>query len=184
MSNFFMQFLLKSRFFQANFRRISIFSGNFTKNFDFPGKNRSFTATSEQIILCFFKTHRFRTYFLYIIGYNISRARTTPRLSLPKIGGSRPPTPRIDAPGSSCAKLDDHIKIMLSIMVTTSLDFCTVESISVAALSLLLVVVNVGDDNDDDNYKDWGLFGAWIESLPFVRMVMGSSLALAARPVC
>jgi len=61
----------KFRFFQANFREISIFSGNFTKisifqaniwkisifpgtfskNFDFPGKNCSFIATSGQIIL-------------------------------------------------------------------------------------------------------------------------------------
>jgi len=81
----------KFRFFQGNFREISIFSGNFTKNFDFfpgkfvknfnsfrqifekcrffsgnlknfdfPGTNCSFTATSEQIIIFLFKSHHFR----------------------------------------------------------------------------------------------------------------------------
>jgi len=36
-------------------------------NFDFPGKNWSFTAMSGQIILFLFKSHHFRTYFLYMI---------------------------------------------------------------------------------------------------------------------
>src|SRR6218665_2547443 len=53
----------------------SFFSGNFTKQFRyFPGKNWPFTATSGQIILFLFKSHHFRTYFLYMIRYNnISR---------------------------------------------------------------------------------------------------------------
>src|SRR6218665_3572835 len=75
----------KIPFSQADLRKISIFSGNFTiksiftgkfpknfdffrqfkKKFDFPGKNWSFTATSGQIILFLFKSHLFRTYFLY-----------------------------------------------------------------------------------------------------------------------
>src|SRR6218665_3825712 len=63
----------KFRFFQANFREISTFSGNFT-NFDLLGKNWPFTATSGQIILFLFKSHHFLTYFLYMIRYNnISR---------------------------------------------------------------------------------------------------------------
>ena len=39
------------RFFQANFSKTSIFSGNFKKDFDFPGKNCWITAISGQIIL-------------------------------------------------------------------------------------------------------------------------------------
>ena len=57
------------------------FSGNFTKNFDFSkqifDKFRFFkqfyylfTATSGQIILFLFKSHHFRTHFLYMIRYN------------------------------------------------------------------------------------------------------------------
>src|SRR6218665_1267590 len=58
--------------------KISLFSGNFT-NFDFLGKNWPFTATSGQIILFFFKSHHFRTYFLYMIRYNnISRPAHDP----------------------------------------------------------------------------------------------------------
>src|SRR6218665_1278117 len=71
----------KSRFFRANLRKISIFSGNFIQNSDFswqisekyrfsPGKNWLFTAISGQSILFLFKSHHFRTYFLYMIKYN------------------------------------------------------------------------------------------------------------------
>src|SRR6218665_1601442 len=68
----------KIRFLQANFRKISIFSGNFTKEFrvsrqisenfdffrqlkkfDFQAKYRPFTATSGQIILLLFKSNHF-----------------------------------------------------------------------------------------------------------------------------
>src|SRR6218665_1576913 len=94
------------RFFQANFLKISLFSGNFTKKFNFPGKSWPFTATSGQIIPFLFKSHHFGTYFLYIIRYNrpnISRPvhdppydplcdpTTTPAQNL---GWSRPPTPQ------------------------------------------------------------------------------------------
>src|SRR6218665_3813927 len=119
----------KFRFLQANFRKISIFSGNFTKEYrvlqanfrkfrffqaikkiDFPSKKSPFTATSGQIILLLFKSHHFRTYFpsLYMIRYNnISRPvhdsndppATLPSTPLPKIWGSRPSAPRITAPG-------------------------------------------------------------------------------------
>jgi len=93
---FFRQFHKKCRFFLANFWKISIFSS----------KNCSLTATSEQIILFLFKSHHFRTYFLYMIRYNnISppprpnlRHPTTPQ---PQIWGvaTPPTTPRIDASG-------------------------------------------------------------------------------------
>ena len=84
----------KFRFLQANFRKISIFSGNFTKEYRvlqanfrkfwsfsgnyknsiFQAKNCPFSATSGQIILFLFKSSHFRTYFLYMIRYNnISR---------------------------------------------------------------------------------------------------------------
>src|SRR6218665_370279 len=73
-SKFSGNFTQKFDFFQAHFRKISIFSGNFTKNFELPAKNWSFTVNCEQIILLLFKSHHFRTYFLYIISYNnISR---------------------------------------------------------------------------------------------------------------
>jgi len=39
--------------------KFQFFSGNFTKNFDFTGKNWPFTATSGQIILFLFKSHHF-----------------------------------------------------------------------------------------------------------------------------
>src|SRR6218665_3211207 len=45
--------------FQVNFREISIFLGNFTKEFDFPSKNWPFIATSGQIILFLFKSNLF-----------------------------------------------------------------------------------------------------------------------------
>jgi len=38
------------------FGKISIFSGILLKNFDFSGKNCSFTAISEQIILGYFSS--------------------------------------------------------------------------------------------------------------------------------
>ena len=116
------------QFLQANFRTKMIFSGNFTpkfdfpgkflKNFDlfkqfhkkiyFPGKNWPFIATSGQIILFFFRSHHFRTYFLYIIRYNnISRPIQDPHDSpCPKSWGSRPPIPRIDAPGLELETID------------------------------------------------------------------------------
>jgi len=70
----------KFQCFKANFQKISIFQGkfsksfdffpgNFTKNFDFPGKNVPFIATSGQIILFLFKSHHFRTYVLCVIRY-------------------------------------------------------------------------------------------------------------------
>jgi len=48
--------------FPGKLPKISIFSDNFTKSFDFPGKNWSFTATSGQIILFLFKSHHFWAY--------------------------------------------------------------------------------------------------------------------------
>ena len=63
--------------FQAYFWKVSIFSGLFSKffdffrqfknNFNFPGKNSSFTAHSGQIFLFLFKSHHFWIYFLYLI---------------------------------------------------------------------------------------------------------------------
>ena len=104
----------KFLFLQANFRKISIFSGNSTKEyrvfqanfrkfwffrqlkkFDFPSKKLSvYSCTSGQIILFLFKSNRFRTYFLNMIRYNnISRpihdSPATPHDPLPKILGSR-----------------------------------------------------------------------------------------------
>ena len=73
---------------QPDFRKISIYSGNFTKEYrvfqanfrkfwffqavkkiDFPSKKCPFTAISGQIILFLFKSNHFRTYFLYMIRY-------------------------------------------------------------------------------------------------------------------
>src|SRR6218665_3715343 len=54
----------------SNFTENFNFLGNFTKNFDFQGKNWLFTGISGQIILVIFKSHHFRTYFLYIMRYN------------------------------------------------------------------------------------------------------------------
>ena len=59
---FFRQLHKKVWFFQADFRKFRFFSGNFTRNFYFPGKNWPFTATSGQIVLFLFKSHHFRTY--------------------------------------------------------------------------------------------------------------------------
>src|SRR6218665_3324178 len=83
-------------YFLGKFIKRFDFSVQFSKTLDFPGKNCSFTATSEQIILFLFKGHHFRTYFLYMTRYNnVSR----PNLwsphdpPSPKSGGLRPPTP-------------------------------------------------------------------------------------------
>src|SRR6218665_2593276 len=57
----------KNRFFQANFRKFRFFRPFHTKTLIFSGKNWSFTATSGQIILFLYKSHHFRTYFLYMI---------------------------------------------------------------------------------------------------------------------
>ena len=86
----------KNRFFQTNFRKSSIFAGKFTKSFYFPDRNWPFTATPVQIIVFLFKSHHFRTYFLYMIRYNnISRPvqdPTTPKTPSPKSeGGHDPP---------------------------------------------------------------------------------------------
>jgi len=70
--DFSMQILEKFRFFQAiSLKKIPIFtgkftinfdfSGNFKKEFEFSGKNWPFTATSWQIILFLFKSYHFRT---------------------------------------------------------------------------------------------------------------------------
>jgi len=88
--DFFRQIFEKFRFLQA-----------ILKKFDFPGTNCSFTATSGQVILFLFKSHHFRTYFLYMIRYNnISRPPATPTTPLSKIWRVATPTPRIDAPES------------------------------------------------------------------------------------
>src|SRR6218665_3704973 len=93
---------------EANFRKILTFSGNCSKNFEFPGKNCSFTAISGQIILFLFKSHHFRKYFLNMLRYNnISRPvheppatplRTPPTTPVQNLGGRDPQPARIDAP--------------------------------------------------------------------------------------
>ena len=62
-------FTKKLHFLQANFE----FFSQFKNNFDFPDKNWLFTAISGQVILFLFKIHHFRTYFLFMIRYNILR---------------------------------------------------------------------------------------------------------------
>ena len=81
------QIFEKFQFFRQIFKTFRFYSGNFEKKFDFPRKNCSFTATSEQIILFLFKSHHFRTYLLYMIRYNnISRlVHDPPRPTQPKI---------------------------------------------------------------------------------------------------
>src|SRR6218665_226992 len=90
----------KFRFSEGILLKKFDFPGNFTKYFDFPGKHWPFTATSGQIILFLFKSHHFRTYFLYIIRYNnISRPVREPlRPPAQNLGVSTPNTLRIDAP--------------------------------------------------------------------------------------
>src|SRR6218665_3338633 len=108
----------KFQYFQAILQKNIEFCRKISENFDFfqaikkirfsKQKNCPFTATSVQIILFLFKSNHFRTYFLYMIRYNnISRPvhdsndppATLPATTLPKIWGSRPSAPRIDAPG-------------------------------------------------------------------------------------
>ena len=87
-------------FFQVILYKIPIFHGKFPKNIYFAGKNWLFTAISGQIILFLFKSHHFRTYFLYIIRYNnilrpVHDPLATPHdPTCPKSGGSRPPNPQ------------------------------------------------------------------------------------------
>src|SRR6218665_192147 len=90
---------LKKSIFPGKFSKISIsFRPFHTKILIFSCKNWSFTATSGQIILFLFKSHHFRTYFLYMISYNnMSRPvhdPLRPHDPLPKIWWSRPPTPQ------------------------------------------------------------------------------------------
>ena len=92
------KFAKNFEFFQIILYKIPIFHGKFPKNIDFPGKNWLFTAISGQIILFLFKSHHFRTYFLYMIRYNnilrpVHDPTTAPMTPLPKIWGSRPPKP-------------------------------------------------------------------------------------------
>src|SRR6218665_587482 len=78
------------------------------KKFDFPSKKLSiYSYLLAIIILVLFKSNHFRTYFLYMIRYNnFSRPvhasnappAPLPATPLPKIWGSRPSAPRIDAP--------------------------------------------------------------------------------------
>src|SRR6218665_2333176 len=114
---------VKNQFFLANFEKFRFFSGNFIKKFRFSRQNWPFTAASGQIILFFFKSHHFRTYFLYMIRYNnISRPPTTPLRPpppLPKIWGSRPPThpgltPLLHALSLNGCKVKADSRIMLS----------------------------------------------------------------------
>jgi len=68
------QIFEKFWFIQAISQKISFFPGKLLKNldffrqfflnFNFPGKNSSFTATSGKIILFLFKSHHFRTLHL------------------------------------------------------------------------------------------------------------------------
>src|SRR6218665_171147 len=55
--DFFRHFHEKFLTFPGKFLKNFNFFRQFLKNFDFPGKNCSFTATSEQIILFLFKSH-------------------------------------------------------------------------------------------------------------------------------
>src|SRR6218665_499637 len=67
------------------------------KKFDFPSKKLS----SGQIVLFLFKSNHVRTYFLYMIRYNISRpvhdsndpSATLPATPCPKSGGRDPQPP-------------------------------------------------------------------------------------------
>src|SRR6218665_3576161 len=88
----------------------SIFPGKFPKNFDFfqaIPQNVSILQAKighlQQLLVKLFyfsSSHHFRTYFLYVIRYNISRPVHVPlRPHCPKSGGRDPPTgqtPRID----------------------------------------------------------------------------------------
>src|SRR6218665_32447 len=80
--DFYRQIFEKFQFFQAILQKNIEFCRQISENFDFfrqlkkldfQAKNCPFTATSGQIILFLFKSNHFRTYFLYMIRYNISR---------------------------------------------------------------------------------------------------------------
>src|SRR6218665_1519559 len=108
----------KFRFLQANFRKISIFSGNFTKEYrvfqanfrnflffqaikkiDFPSKKMSiYSYSSGHIIIFLFKSNHFRTYFLYTTPTTHLRPSLRPPHDPPAQNmGSRPSAARIDA---------------------------------------------------------------------------------------
>ena len=97
----------KDRFFQANFRKISIFSGNFKNiRFIFLAKITHLQLLLVKLFYCIsLQTHHFRTYFLYVYMIrhnNISRSPSRPPatpMTPAQTLGSRPPNfPRIDAP--------------------------------------------------------------------------------------
>src|SRR6218665_588301 len=113
-SNFSGYLTKKFRFFQANYRKISIFQEN-KKNSNFQAKIGHLQLLLGKLF-CLFKSHHFRTYFLYIIGYyNISRPVNDPLR--PPCGPHDPPypkswgvalatpTPRIYAPDGSCSRV-------------------------------------------------------------------------------
>src|SRR6218665_490286 len=81
--------------FQGKFPKNFDFLGDFTENFDLPGKNWLFTAISGQIILFLFKSHHFRntscTRQDIIIFYDPS---TTPPATPPSTPHD-PPFPKI-----------------------------------------------------------------------------------------
>ena len=89
----FVQAILQKKFdFPGNFPEISTFLVNFLKLFDFPGKNLPIYSNFwASYILFLFKSHYFRTFFLCMIIFHDPPA--TPRPSLLKIWGSRPPKP-------------------------------------------------------------------------------------------
>ena len=108
--------MFESRTFPGKFPKNFNLSGNFTKNFDFPGKNWPFTATSGQIILFLFKNHDLWTYFLFIIRYNninISRPVHDPPVTtttpLSKIWGINDP----DAGSWICLETNTRPVILL-----------------------------------------------------------------------
>src|SRR6218665_913308 len=92
-SNFFRQFYKRISSFPCKFPKILIFFRQL-KKIDFPSKKCPFTATSRQIILFLFKSNHFRTYFLYMIRYNISQpvhdSSDPLRPTCPKSGGRDP----------------------------------------------------------------------------------------------
>ena len=103
--DFYRKIFEKFRFFQTILEIIFDFSSQifkkyrffrqFPKKFQFSRQKLAFTATFGQIILFLFKSHHFRTYFLYMIRYNsISRPPATPQPPCPKSGRSRPQPPQ------------------------------------------------------------------------------------------
>jgi len=57
----------KIRFFKANFQKSSIFSGNFKTNSTFQAKIAHLQLLQGKLFYFLFKSHLFRTYFLYMI---------------------------------------------------------------------------------------------------------------------